>query len=53
MISGVDYVVHVAFIIHVASYSMQWRIALYMHGDIALNGCECMVEESILHLVFD
>ena len=32
---------------------MQWRIALHMHGDIALNECECMVEESTLHLVFD
>ena len=24
-----------------------------MHGDIALNGCECMVEKSTLHLVFN
>ena len=24
-----------------------------MHGDIALNGCECMVNESTLCLVFD
>ena len=24
-----------------------------MHGDIALNGCECMVNESTLRLVFD
>ena len=24
-----------------------------MHGDIVLNGCECMVGESTLHLVFD
>ena len=24
-----------------------------MHGDIAVNGCECMVNESTLHLVFD
>ena len=24
-----------------------------MHGDIALNECECMVNESTLHLVFD
>ena len=24
-----------------------------MHGDIALNGCECMVGKSILCLVFD
>ena len=36
-------VVHVAFIICVVRNNMQWRIALYMHGDIALNGCECMV----------
>ena len=27
--------------------------ALHMHRDIALNGCECMVEKSTLHLVFD
>ena len=32
---------------------MQWHIALHMHGDIALNGCECMVGKSTLHLVFD
>ena len=24
-----------------------------MHGDIALNGCECMVEKSTLRLAFD
>ena len=24
-----------------------------MHGDIELNGCECMVNESTLRLVFD
>ena len=24
-----------------------------MHVDIALNGCECMVDESTLRLVFD
>ena len=24
-----------------------------MHEDISLNGCECMVGESTLHLVFD
>ena len=41
-------IVHIAFIIYVT-----WYIALHMHGDIALNGCECMVNESILHLVFD
>ena len=28
-------------------------IALHMHGDIALNGCECMVGKSTLRLVFD
>ena len=28
-------------------------IALHMHEDIALNGCECMVSKSILHLVLD
>ena len=32
---------------------MQWRIALNMHGNITLNGCECMVEKSTLGLVFD
>ena len=26
---------------------------LHMHGDIALNGCECMVGKSTLCLVFD
>ena len=24
-----------------------------MHGDIALNGCECIVNESTLRLMFD
>ena len=28
-------------------------IALHMHGDIALNGCEYMVGKSTLRLVFD
>ena len=29
-------------------------VAFIMHGDIALNGCECMVEKiSTLCLVFD
>ena len=28
-------------------------IALHMHGDIALNGCECMVCKSTWRLVFD
>ena len=37
-------IVHVAFIMHVVRYYMQWRIALHMHGNITLNGCECMVE---------
>ena len=46
-------VVRVAFIVHVAQYNIQWRIALHMHGDIALNGCECKVEKSTLCLVFD
>ena len=32
---------------------MQWRITLDMHEDIALNGCECMVEKSTLSLVLD
>ena len=32
---------------------MQWHIVLHMHGDIALHGCECMVNESTLRLVFD
>ena len=32
---------------------MQWHIALHMHGDITLNGHECMVDESTLLLVFD
>ena len=27
----------------------QRHIALHMHGDIALNGCECMINESTLH----
>ena len=26
-------------------------IALHLHGDIALNECECMVDKSTLHLV--
>ena len=32
---------------------MQWHTALYIHVDIALNGCECMVNELTLRLVFD
>ena len=32
---------------------MQLHIALHMHGDIALSGCECMVGKSTLRLVFD
>ena len=32
---------------------MQWHFTLHMHGDIALNGCECMVGKSTLRLVFD
>ena len=32
---------------------MQWHLALHMHGDIALNGCECMVGKSTLCWVFD
>ena len=32
---------------------MQWHIALHMHGDITLNGCECTVGKSILCFVFD
>ena len=32
---------------------MQSHIALHMHGDIALNGCECMVGKSTLRLVFN
>ena len=32
---------------------MQWHIALHMHGDITLNGCECMVGKWTLRLVFD
>ena len=27
--------------------------ALHMYGDIALNGCKCMVGKSTLRLVFD
>ena len=27
----------------------QWHIALHMHGDIALNECECMINELTLH----
>ena len=30
---------------------MQLHIAFHMHGDIALNGCECMLDESTLRLV--
>ena len=52
-VSGVDCVVHVAFIMHVTCYNMQWHLALHMHGDIALNGCECMVGKSTLCLVFN
>ena len=52
-LSGVDCVVHVAFIMHVTCYNMQWHIALHMHGNIALNRCECMVGKSTLCLVFD
>ena len=33
--------------------TMQWHIAFHMHEDIALNGCECLVNESTLRLVFD
>ena len=32
---------------------MKWHIALHMHRDIALRGCECMVNESTMRLVFD
>ena len=32
---------------------MQWHIALHMHRDITLNGCECMVGKSTIRLVFD
>ena len=32
---------------------MQWHIALHMHDDITLNGCECMIGKSTLCLVFD
>ena len=28
-------------------------IALRMHGDITLNGCECMVGKTTQRLVFD
>ena len=48
-----DCVVHVAFIMHVTRYNMQWHMALHMHGDIALIVCECMVNESTLCFVFD
>ena len=48
-----DCVVHVVFIMHETLYNMYWHIALHMHGDITLNGCECMVNESTLRLVFD
>ena len=48
-----DCVVHIAFITHVARYNIQWRIVLHIHEDMALNGCECMVELSTLRLVFD
>ena len=29
------------------------NMSFHMHGDIALNGCECMVGKSTLCLVFD
>ena len=32
---------------------MQWHLALHMHRDIALNGCEFIVSKSTLRLVFD
>ena len=32
---------------------MQWHIALHMHKDITLSGCECMVGKSTQCLVFD
>ena len=44
-------IVYVAFVVHVTRYNMQWNLALHMHRDIALNGCECMVGKSTLHLV--
>ena len=47
-VSGVDCVVYVAFIMYVTGYNMQWHLALHMHGEIALNGCECMVGKSTL-----
>ena len=46
-------IVHVAFTVHVTRYDMQWHLALHMHGDIALNGRECMVGKSTPHLLFD
>ena len=36
-------IVHVAFMIYVAFYNMQWCIALHMYEGITLNGCECMI----------
>ena len=47
-------IVHIAFIIYVTwyKYAMAYIIALHMHGDIALNGCECMVGKSTQRLVF-
>ena len=35
LVSGVDCVVHVTFIMHVTLYNMQWHIALHMYEDIA------------------
>ena len=32
---------------------MKWHIALHMHEGITLNGCEFMVDESELRLMFD
>ena len=52
-VSGLDCVVHVAFIMHVTWYNMQWHLALHMHEDITLNRCEYMVGKSTLCLVFD
>ena len=47
--------VNVSYSIHYACDMIYCNdiIALHMHGDIALNGCECMVGKSTLGLVFD
>ena len=53
MICMFDKIIHIAFIIYVRWYKKAVTHTLHMHGDIALNGCECMVGKSTRCLVFD